>query len=137
MKDLKEKFQRFMIGRYGAYGLDKLNRFLAAAILVLIIVNLFVRSKTMYWLELIGFVYYYFRIFSKNFKAREEENRVYMSLQLKVQDTLMKWKFYIEQARAYHIYKCPNCGQKIRIPRGKGKVSIHCPKCQTDFIRKS
>ncbi len=137
MKDLKEKFQRFMTGRYGAYGLDKLNRFLAVAILVLIIVNLFVRSKTMYWLELIGFVYYHFRMFSKNFKAREEENRVYMSLQIKVQDTLMKWKFYIEQARAYHIYKCPNCGQKIRIPRGKGKVSIHCPKCQTDFIRKS
>ena len=134
MKQLKEKFQRFMAGRYGN---DKLNQFLLVLVLALILVNVFVQSRALYWLELIGLVFCYFRMLSKNFKAREEENQVYMRLYLKAQDTVMKWKFRMEQAKEYHIYKCPNCGQKIRIPRGQGKISIHCPKCNTDFIKKS
>ena len=134
MKQLKEKFQRFMAGRYGN---DKLNQFLLVLVLALILVNVFVQSRALYWLELIGLVFCYFRMLSKNFKAREEENQMYMRLYLKAQDTVMKWKFRMEQAKEYHIYKCPNCGQKIRIPRGKGKISIHCPKCNTDFIKKS
>ena len=121
----------------GRYGNDKLNQFLLVLVLALILVNVFVQSRALYWLELIGLVFCYFRMLSKNFKAREEENQVYMRLYLKAQDTVMKWKFRMEQAEEYHIYKCPNCGQKIRIPRGKGKISIHCPKCNTDFIKKS
>lgn len=134
MRQLREKFQRFMIGRYGS---DQLNRFLVWAVLVLIVVNLFAHEKVLYWLELAGVVWCYFRMFSKNFAARDKENRIYMRLQLKVTDLVNKWKFKIRQAREYHIYKCPNCSQKIRIPRGKGRVSIHCPKCGTDFIKKS
>lgn len=134
MKSLKEKIDRFMIGRYG---MDRLNQFLAILVLVLVAINIVTHSKVMDWLELIGLILFYFRMLSKNVKAREEENQLYLRLYLKVQDMVMKWKFRFEQARKYHIYRCPNCGQKIRIPRGKGKVSIHCPKCNTDFIRKS
>lgn len=134
MKRLKEKIDRFMIGRYG---MDRLNQFLAILVLILVAIDLFTHSKVIYWLELIGLVLFYFRMISKNFKAREKENQIYLSLYLKAQDMVMKWKFRFEQSRKYHIYKCPNCGQKIRIPRGKGKISIHCPKCNIDFIRKS
>ena len=134
MKRLKEKIDRFMIGRYG---MDRLNQFLAILVLILVAVDLFTHSKVIYWLELIGLVLFYFRMISKNFKAREKENQIYLRLYLKAQDMGMKWEFRFEQARKYHIYKCPNCGQKIRIPRGKGRISIHCPKCNIDFIRKS
>lgn len=72
MKQLKEKFQRFMAGRYGN---DKLNQFLLVLVLALILVNVFVQSRALYWLELIGLVFCYFRMLSKNFKAREEETR--------------------------------------------------------------
>ena len=36
-----------------------------------------------------------------------------------------------------HLYRCPSCGQKVRVPRGKGRISIHCPKCQRDFIKRT
>ena len=41
-----------------------------------------------------------------------------------------------EESQEYDVtvFKCPNCGQKIRIPRGHGKVSVHCRKCGHDFI---
>lgn len=43
MQNLKEKFQRFMIGRYGA---DQLGRFLSIVIVILAAVSFFIRS---YW----------------------------------------------------------------------------------------
>ncbi len=134
MNQLREKLQKFMIGRYGA---DPLNRFLMWAVIVLIVLNIFLRVHALFFLELIGLIWCYFRMFSRNYSAREKENRAYMRIRLRAADFYNKWKFRFQQARQYHIYKCPGCGQKIRIPRGKGRVSIHCPKCGTDFIKKS
>ena len=134
MREWKEKLQRFMIGRYGT---DQLARFLSGCILVLLILNLFIRDRILYWLALALLSYCYFRMFSKNISARLRENAVYLRWRSQVTEKLKKWKAQAVQAWKYHIYRCPGCGQKIRIPRGRGKVSIHCPKCHTGFIRRS
>ena len=134
MNRLRENLQKFMIGRYGS---DPLNRFLMWTVMGMVLINLFLRWGVLLLLEFLGLIWCYFRMLSKNYPAREKENRAYMRLRLRAVDFWNKWKFRFQQARHYHIYKCPGCGQKIRIPRGKGRISIHCPKCGTDFIKRS
>ena len=131
---MKQKFRRFMIGRYG---LDEFNRFLLAVTLVLIGINLFVHSIILYVIGIVSLIVCYARMLSRNIGRRFQENQKYLHNEFLVKEWMKKWKYQLEQRRKYHIYKCPNCKQKIRIPRGKGKVSIHCPKCNTDFIRRS
>ena len=127
-------FARFMVGRYGS---DELNRFLSVLILVLIVVNLFVRTNLLFFLELALLIWIYFRMFSKNTGQRFKENQWYLNLRFQVTEGWKKWPVRIKEMRQYKIFKCPNCGQKLRIPRGHGKISIHCRKCGHDFTGKS
>ena len=135
---MKEKLMRFMQGRYGV---DPFCKFLLIAGLVVVFLSAVLGGSVvgmiLYVIGWILIIYCYFRMFSRNISARFKENERYMGYRFRVSEAFKKWKFKAEQARKYHIYKCPSCGQKIRIPRGHGKVSIHCPKCHTDFIKKS
>lgn len=134
MNQWKRKLQQFMIGRYGV---DQLTRFLNGCVVLLLVVNLFVRTQIFYSLAVALLILTYYRMFSRNISARFKENERYLGFRFRATECLKKWRFRADQARRFHIYKCPGCGQKIRIPRGKGRISIHCPKCHTDFIKRS
>jgi predicted RNA-binding Zn-ribbon protein involved in translation (DUF1610 family) len=130
---LREKFYRFMQGRYGS---DQFNRFLMILALVCFVVSLF--GAGIFYVIGIGIlVYAYFRMLSKNVYKRREENNVYMRYEYRVRQRFASWKRDMSQRRTHHIYKCPSCRQKIRIPRGKGKIEIRCPKCGRTFIKRS
>ena len=73
MDNLRDKFRRFMVGRYG---MDELNRFLAALTLIFVIVHLFVRSPVFFWLELASIILVYMRMFSRNTGKRFHENHL-------------------------------------------------------------
>lgn len=138
MNRFREKLQRFMIGRYG---MDQLGRFLFKVLCVLVVLNVFVRfgvlALAVNVLELAVIALLYFRMFSKNVNRRWQENQAYLRMQFYVSEYFKRLRFRFTEGRKYRIFKCPGCGQKVRIPRGHGKVSIHCPKCGTDFIKKS
>lgn len=134
---MKEKFIRFMEGRYGV---DQLSKFTMAAALIFIILSLFIRGTGGALLNTIGLlaiVYTYFRIFSRNIQARYGENQKYLNATQKLRYRINKEKSIMEQRKTHHIYSCPGCGQKIRIPKGKGRIEIDCPKCHTKFIKNS
>mgnify|MGYP000175811789 FL=1 len=86
---------------------------------------------------LAAIIYTYFRMLSRNIQKRYAENQKYLSMTAKIRQWFRKEKNMMEQRKTHHIYTCPSCGQKIRIPRGKGKIEIDCPKCHTKFIKKS
>ncbi len=131
---MKRRFMEFMAGRYGA---DQLSKFMLIVVIVCLVLNIFTRWQLLYLLSLVILGVCYFRMFSRNYAKRSEENRRYLEATQGARDWFAKRKYRIEQSKDFHIYKCPSCGQKIRIPRGKGKIRITCPKCRNEFEKKS
>ena len=126
----------------GRNGVDQFSRFTMGVALVSIVLTIFTgtRSTLGTFLDLFGMaaiVYTYFRIFSKNISKRWQENQKYLQAMDKLRARFQKEKRMMSQRKDYHIYSCPGCGQKIRIPRGGfKKVEIECPKCHTKFIKR-
>ena len=121
----------------GRYGTDELSKFMLAVCLVLLVINIFTGVQGVYLIALVLLGVCYFRMFSRNYVKRSEENRKYLDTVWKIKNWFLKKKNRIIQSKDFHIYKCPSCGQKIRIPRGKGKICITCPKCRNQFEKKS
>ena len=131
---MREKFARFMSGRYGA---DQLSRFMVTAALVIMVINLFLGWGILSILVLALLVLCYFRMFSRNYQKRYEENLRYTQATARYRYWLSKQKDLWKQRKVYHIYRCPSCKQKVRVPRGKGKIIVTCPKCHTEFQKRS
>lgn len=131
---MKEKLQQFMVGRYGT---DQLSRFLLIMAIILMVVSMLFHSPICNLIAVLLIVLCYYRIFSKNHRQRYSENMAYLKYAQKATAFFGTKKRYFMQLKDFHIYKCPSCRQKIRIPRGKGKISITCPKCRTEFIKNS
>ena len=140
---MRDKFNKFMQGRYGV---DDLSRFTMGVALVLIILamfaNIFSRfsrtvGSTLDILGVAAIVYAYIRIFSRNIQQRYAENQKFLQMTSKFRFRFNKEKDLMKQRKTHHIYSCPGCGQKIRIPKGKGKIEIECPKCHTKFVKRS
>ena len=131
---MKDKFQRFMAGRYGV---DELGKNFLYLTIALLIIGLFVRSRFLNGITFILVLVLYFRMFSKNYAQRRKENEIFLKYKNQAVRFFNKEKQMTQNRVKFHIYTCPSCGQKIRIPRGKGKIAITCPKCKTEFIKKS
>lgn len=131
--NLRDKLQRFMWGRYGN---DRLNQFLMVIAIVLMVLSLF-GVPYVYLFSILLLVLIYWRMFSRNTAKRAAENQRYTAWEWKVRSRFSRWKNRMKDLRTHHIYKCPNCKQKIRVPRGRGRIAIRCPKCGTEFIKKS
>lgn len=123
---LSAGLRRFMAGRYGS---DKLNTAILMAALVLVLVYTFVPFgvvKLVLWIiSYVLMIWAIFRMLSRNTYRRYQENRRFLQFVDGIRD------------REHRYYNCPNCHQRVRVPRGKGKISISCPKCREKFIRKT
>ena len=132
--NLKEKFIRFMAGRYGG---DQFSRFLSFVAMALIIVNLFVRSMVLWLLGIAALVLVYVRMFSKNYEKRRRENERYLQWKYKLTSGFTNWMDRQKQHRDYVFFRCPSCHAMLRVPRGKGRIRVTCRKCGNAFERKT
>lgn len=122
---------------YGRNGVDSLGKFVLAISIIVMLLAGWTDSLILSYLSWIGVIYLYFRMFSRNIYKRSSENQWYLNKTYKIRTFFYRQKNLLLQRKTHHIYKCPTCRQKIRVPRGKGRIEIRCPKCNTRFIKKS
>ena len=113
----------------GRYGTDRLNMVILGSGLIASLISVGCQSA---WLNMIFFVLSYglmiwaiYRSLSRNTYQRYQENRRF-------------WAFFDRlKDRQHRYFYCPKCHQRVRVPRGKGKISITCPRCKEKFVRKT
>ncbi len=141
---MKERLRRFMIDRYGA---DELNKFLTICGWVLLLLGFVLSSVnsrvtvslgsllvTLSWAVLI---YSIFRALSRNTSRRAAENYKYFAYKNKVLTWWKGIKLRWQDRKTHRYYRCPQCKATVRVPKGKGKIRITCPKCGNQFIKKT
>ena len=134
MNRLREKFQRFMIGRYG---MDQLGQFMVWAVLVLIVINLFVRaslpSTILDTLELVGLITMYFRMFSKNVGKRYQENQVFLRMRFYVTEYWRKVKF---KGANTGFLSAQTAVRRSAFPEGMGKSASTAPNVRRILLKR-
>ncbi len=118
--------RRFMEGRYGT---DRLNMAILGTGFVVCIVSMFIPVPAVNLiLTCVSYalmIWAICRTLSRNTYKRYQENRKFLQVFDRLKD------------REHKYFECPKCRQMVRVPRGKGKISITCPKCREKFVRKS
>ena len=123
---LTARLRNFMAGRYGT---DRLNMAILWVGLVASLLSVIIKFAPV---NLVLFVLSYgmmfwaiFRTLSRNTYKRYQENRKFLQLTGRMKD------------REHRYFDCPKCRQMVRVPRGKGKISITCPRCREKFVKKT
>ncbi|MDQ0361949.1 hypothetical protein [Breznakia pachnodae] len=132
MGKIKNALYRFLQGRYGN---DQLNKFIYVILFAVLLLNLFVvKSSYMTIATYLLLAILLFRTYSRNIYKRRMENTKFLNLTKPI-----RRRFSIlsknRKDKANKYYLCPSCSQTVRVPRGKGKIEIKCPKCQTKFTK--
>ena len=128
------RFQNFMAGRNGA---DRLGMVQIAASVVL---NLLARRPGWEKLSLFSsalLVWALFRILSRNLPARQRENALFVTAIPRLRAGFKAWQERQKHRKEYKFYRCVGCSNWLRVPKGKGRIQITCPRCGHRFSRKT
>lgn len=130
---IRSALQRFMYGRYGS---DQLNLFLLGLYLLLFTMQMMIRNSVLYWASLVVVVIVLFRTLSRRIDRRRAENQKFMQIFAPG----IRWfrlRRTIRRDKEHCYFKCPSCGQRLRVPRGKGTITVTCRGCGASFQEKS
>lgn len=121
---------------YGRYGMDELGRFLYIIVFVLLVVSLIPYCSPVVLLSMALLFYNTFRACSRNVEKRKRENEWYLRKTAPMRERRQKSALIREEKRNYVFIRCRKCSNLNRVPRGKGKIRITCPKCGDQIVRK-
>ena len=131
---LSNTIQYFMQGRYG---IDELGTVLLIAGFGLSFLSFIDVLAILSIPSFIIIVWAYVRCFSKKFDKRRRELLAYLRIKKKVSDRISLLKRISSERKTHRYFKCKACKTRLRVPRGKGKIEITCPKCRTKIIKKT
>lgn len=125
---------------YGRNGLDPLSvALLICGFVISFVARLFRFTHIYLVLMLVTYVFaglFLFRVFSRNIPARQRENQAF----LRFWNPIVSWfrmRRTISADKIHKYFRCPNCREYVRIPKGVGRVRIRCKRCMTEFERKA
>lgn len=125
MDRIKNWFRQFMDGRYG---MDKLNSALLWSSVAVVFLGFLLPPLLRLILTALAYglmIWAIVRFLSRQSYKRYCENRRFLLLLDRIRD------------REHRYYTCPRCRQPVRVPRGKGKIAITCPRCKEKFVKKT
>ena len=132
--DFNRKIGNWMAGRNGVDALANASTFFA---IVFYALGLLSGVSSLIWIALVLLAYAFFRMTSKNIASRARENESFLASTGSFGSWFVNPSAAWHELRSYRHFKCPNCHQRVRIPRGKGKIRVTCPKCHQKFEAKS
>jgi ribosomal protein S27E len=139
------RLNQFMAGRYG---MDQLSIALTVVYFILAFFANFARIPLLLFLGAALICWVFFRMLSRNIGRRQMENEYFMRFWRSfsgwfrnVSARFHRWQNAVTARAAdrqtHRYFKCPHCKNTLRVPKGKGKIAIHCPVCGTEFIKKA
>ena len=132
----KNRINSFMSGRYG---IDQLTWALLICIAIASLFRGLFRGKIGSYIYMFIIIFLWFailaRMLSKNAYKRRQENAKFLSFFYSAKKAVSSFFERIKD-KEHKYYKC-DCGTWLRVPKGKGKIKINCPKCGKTHIKKS
>lgn len=128
------KLRRFMSGRYGA---DEFSLFLLIVYLVLSMLAVLPYCNALYAVALSACVFSLYRCFSRNIYRRNAERTWFLGKWSKIKSFFRRKRRIFKERKTHKFFKCKRCGAVLRVPKGKGRIEITCPKCKNKLTKKT
>ncbi len=126
--------RKFMFGRYGA---DKLNLALIIISFIISFVGNIFSSLIILIISYVILMVCIFRMLSKNITARMNENQKFLKIFTPIENKVKRKVNVAKGTNSHKHYECSKCKQIVRVPRGRGRIEITCPKCKNRFVKKT
>ena len=134
LQNLSYSIQRMMQGRYGA---DEFSKFLDISGIVFFVLSLFKPLRILYYVAAALILWSIFRCYSKNIPKRYAELNKYLRIKNKIFPEIQIIKNRILGSKTHRYFRCPKCKTQLKVPKGKGKIEIFCPKCKNTMVKKT
>ncbi len=137
-----DKLRRFFDGRFG---MDELG---TAIIIVSMLFALAGNISGSFFVQIPTYLliaWEIVRYMSRNLSARQHENEVFKRYAAKLDKRLIKpivkWfklqKNRFRDRKTHKYFSCPDCKSALRVPKGKGEITITCPVCGKKLDRRT
>lgn len=134
LTDIFFKFQRFMQGRYGV---DEISYLSIGLSLIISILSNFDKLWFLRFVSWIPLILSLIRTLSRNITARIAEREKYLTLVEPIKSFIKLQINKYRDRKTHRYFRCNNCKATLRVPKGRGKISITCPKCGNKITKKT
>ena len=121
---------------YGRNGVDHLSLVSVVLGLIISIITSFLFNPFLRLIPMLPYGYAFFRVLSRNIPKRQAENQKFLNAWYSLKDTAKRLRSR-RSDKTHKYYACPSCKASLRVPKGKGRIVITCPKCRHEITKKT